>query len=119
MSALIFPISINANGSSELATSNKDSIQQNVKAILGTQQGGYGFDRAFGSRLNELTFEPNNEVLITLMTSFIKTALKQEKRIQVQRIFFEVDTSIVKSRIIYTIIQSNSTEELIYDFQRL
>lgn len=118
MTVIKYPLQIDQKGATVISNNYQESIQQNVLAILGTQRGSYGFHRSFGSRIHELIFEQNDEILQSLLYTEIKEALLQEERISVRRIQFTQSENLVQCEISYFVKSLNTNENLIFDFER-
>ena len=97
-----------------------DLINQSILTILNTKQGTEFFLPELGSRLHELTFEPNDEVLKDFIRLFIFEALSAwEKRVQFISVDFEKPTEdSLNCKINYRILQSNEIESFVYPFYR-
>jgi len=72
---LQFPLNL-VDGSANLVSDNL-LIQQSIVDILNTPKGGRFFLPQYGSRLRELIFEVNDDLLIDLMKVFIVGGLKR------------------------------------------
>lgn len=92
--------------------------------ILDTRPGERLMNPEFGSRLNELVFEQNDEVLKGMIRHYVIDAIKQwEKRIAIVNVFFDkssdkIDSNILLICISYWVIQSQTEGNLIYPFFR-
>lgn len=101
--------------------SGVERINQSIKHILGTRVGERFFLPEFGSRLEELVFEPNDYILKDQLELYTNEALtKWEPRITVDRIDAEVEkgNNTVPIKIYYTLINSNITGNYVYPFNR-
>lgn len=115
---LIFPIQLK-NGRGILG-SGFDLIRASIKSILAFKVGTRFFLPEFGSRLEELIEEPNDEVLKNLVTTFIVDAITQwEKRVsQIDASVIRVDDSKIQVSITYQIKNSQSVDNFIYPFYK-
>lgn len=94
-------------------------LNQSIKIILDTKIGTRIFLPEFGSRLSELLFEPNDEVLFDLLSLFITEALnKWEKRVKVLAVNFKIDGVRTDCTIQFRVLNSNEVESYIYPFYR-
>ena len=109
------------NGKS-LLINDRNLVEQSIKIILGTPRGSRFMLPEFGSRLNELLFEQNDEVLEDLITYFIYEALTMwEKRVKFVGVVFkrdQNDESVLYCDIRYRILQSNDIDSFIYPFYK-
>jgi len=114
---LQFPLNL-VDGSANLVSDNL-LIQQSIVDILNTPKGGRFFLPQYGSRLRELIFEVNDDLLIDLMKVFIVGALNEwEKRIAIKDVIFDVRDTTVDCRITYTVLSRNEVDSFIYPFYR-
>jgi phage baseplate assembly protein W len=87
-------------------------IKESILQILGTRLGERLMNPEFGSRLHDLVFEQNDEVLKGLIRHYVIDAIKRwEKRVTVTAVFFDpspqnIDRNSLSVRITYCIIQS-------------
>ncbi len=106
------------NGSVRLET-DLALINQSILDILGTPIGSRFMLRDYGSRMRELLFEPNDEVIQDIASVFIFEALqKWEKRIKIIDTKFEVSETKLQCNIYYKVLQSNEIESFIFPFYR-
>lgn len=114
--SLYYPLNL-SNGKAIMADSLR-SVNQSITCILGTDQGTKFFMPEFGSRISDLSFEQNDEVLIPMLRLFISESISRwEKRVKLVDIDFERDDEVkLICNIRYKILQSNEIESLIYPF---
>lgn len=115
---LTFPIQLQ-NGR-PLLSSGFDLIRASIINILSYELGSRFFLAEFGSRLNELIEEPNDEILANLLNQFVIGAVTQwEKRIQTiaTSIVNENDTTIFIS-ITYQVLNVNTPDNFIWPFYK-
>lgn len=94
-------------------------LNQSIKIILDTPIGSRLFLPDFGSRLRELIFEPNDEVLHDLLSLFIFEALdKWERRIKVLKVECLTNEDKVECTVSYRALNSNEIESFIYPFYK-
>lgn len=111
-------------GGSEISVSSSyehEHIRESILQILQTSPGERLLNPEFGSRLKELVFENNTDLLKTLLRYHIAKALEQwEKRIRLTAIEFDesADGNTLPVRISYTVIRSQVEGNLVYPFVR-
>lgn len=115
---LIFPIKL-TNGRGTIY-SGFDLLRSSIRNILAFKYGTKFFSGEFGSRLNELMEEPNDEVLKNLIETFVFQAITRwEKRVStVSSSIVRVDSATVQVQITYQIKNSQSVDNFIYPFYR-
>ena len=100
-----------------------ERIQDSIHLILATMIGERPFNPEFGSRLPELVFEPNDEILKRLLIHYTVDALKRwEKRIEVVIVQvltdYYSDMNTLGINIQYTIRNSHIEGSYVYPFVR-
>lgn len=112
------PVAI-SNGRAVLV-SDKESIEQSIKTILTTPKGTRLLLPEFGSRLEELLFEPNDEVVKSLARLFIFEAIRDwEKRVKFKGVQFVRESEEILNCIIeYEILASNEIDSFIYPYYK-
>jgi phage baseplate assembly protein W len=101
-----------------------DHIRESILQILGTLPGERLMIPEFGSRLHDLVFEQNDEVLKGLIRHYVIDAIKRwEKRVIVTSINFDdtpqkIDHNFLSIQISYRVIQNNTDGNLVYPFCR-
>ncbi|MBT8342169.1 MAG: GPW/gp25 family protein [Desulfatitalea sp.] len=109
---------------SAATTREHEHIRESILQILGTRPGERLMNPEFGSRLHDLVFEQNDEVLKGLVQHYVIDAIKKwEKRVVITRITFDdspqnIDRNLLQVRISYMIIQSQVEGSLVYPFCR-
>ncbi len=99
-------------------------IHESILQILGTRPGERFMLPEFGSRLRDLVFEPNDEVLKGLVRHYVIDAIKRwEKRVVITEVSFDdsdvnKDRNLLLVRISYRVIQSQVEGNLVYPFHR-
>jgi len=97
-----------------------EKINGSIHHILSTPKGSRFFLPQFGSRLLELVFDPNDEVLYGMIILYVKEALTEwEPRIEILGIYprrSEQDDHTVLVSIDYRIIQTNVIGNYVYPF---
>jgi hypothetical protein len=99
-------------------------IHESILQILGTRPGERFMRPNFGSRIKDLVFEPNDEVLKGLLRHWIVDAIRRwEKRVVVTDVSFDdsdtnKDQHVLFARIAYRVIQSQVEGNLVYPFYR-
>ena len=107
------------------ATSQEhEHIRESILQILGTRIGERFINPEFGSRLKDLVFEQNDEVLKGLLRHYVIDAIKRwEKRVIITEVRFDdrpvnIDGSLLLVHIAYRVIQSQVDGNLVYPFYR-
>jgi len=107
------------------ATSREhEHIRESILQILGTRIGERFMNPEFGSRLKELVFEQNDEVLKGLLRHYVIDAIKRwEKRVIITEVRFDdlpvnTDRNLLPVHIAYRVIQSQVEGNLVYPFYR-
>ena len=119
-----YPFQINvigATGTSLAVSEQFVHIQESMVQILGTSPGERVMLPGFGSRLKELLFEPNDNILISLGKVYVADAIRRwEKRVIVREVKIdqEFDAGLFNIRIGYTIIKNQVDGNLVYPFYR-
>lgn len=111
---ITLPIKI-TNGKVDVASDYSKMIEQSIRSLLMSSQGDIFFGRSYGSLVRQCLFEPISEVGIARLNYFVRETLRQEKRINVQRL--EVDDSNKKNGVIliniyYNIISTNKNSNI-------
>lgn len=92
-------------------------VEQSIITILNTPKGSRFFLPEYGSRLKELLFETNDDVLFDLLEVFIHEAITEwEKRAKFVKANFERKDDAVFCEIHYSILPSNQVNSFIYPF---
>lgn len=115
---LAFPLQL-LNGAAQVS-SGFDLIRSSIKNILAFSVGDRFFLGEFGSRLDELLEEPNDEILQNLITSFVIDAVTQwEKRVQsVSTTIDSVTDAAVMVEVSYQIVNTQNSDSFVYPFYR-
>lgn len=99
-------------------------IHESILQILGTRPGERFMNPEFGSRLKDLAFEQNDEVLKALARHYVIDAIKRwKKRVIITGVSFDdsptnKDRNLFPIRINYRVIESQVEGNLIYPFYR-
>lgn len=100
-------------------TAGQQLIDQSIQEILSTPQGTRLFLPEYGSRLEELLFETNDEVLAGMIRLFVSEAIAVwERRIRFVDADLTIEESLVLINITYEILASNQIRSYIYPFYR-
>lgn len=114
---LTFPVELVRGRGNTLV--DTELLNQSIKIILSTPIGTRLFLPEFGSRIRELQFEPNDEVLHDLLGLLITQALvKWETRIKVVGVGFESIDDLVECTVRYKTLSSNEINSYVYPFYR-
>lgn len=107
------------------ATSREqEHIQESILQILGTRPGERFMNPEFGSRLNDLVFERNDEILKGMIRHYVINAIKRwENRVIITDVTFDdtvinTDRNLLLVRITYVVIQGQVAKNLVYPFYR-
>ncbi len=107
------------------ATSREhEHIRESILQILGTRPGERFMNPEFGSRLNDLLFEQNDEVLKGLIRHYVIDAINRwEKRAVITGVSFDQPTlntyrNELLVRIAYRVIRNQVDGNLVYSFPR-
>jgi uncharacterized protein len=115
-----FPVRIGPHGGIALS-SERGEIEEAIRIILSTAKGERAMRLAFGSRLHELIFEPNNSQTAAQARRFVEEALGMwEPRIRVVDVKVENVSSEHDSyllfEIIYEIKSIHDVRSLVFPF---
>lgn len=90
-------------------------INSSITKILSTPVGSRLFLREYGSRINELIFEPNDAILLRLLRTNILGALtKWETRAKFLDVNMSTGDDMVLCDIKYRILRSNEFNSFVY-----
>lgn len=113
------------SGGAQISTATSSDhahIHESIRQILGTRKGERFMRPEFGTRLNELVFEPNEDLLFGLIRHEVKEALEEwEPRIIVRDVEISTDQSnehLVLVNIRYRLISSQVEGNMVYPFYR-
>lgn len=119
---MAFPNSVNKARGTTNTAEGFDKINQSIAMILNTPVGSRIGNRAFGSKLHTLIFEPNDYILADLLKLYIhESIVAWEPRITVQDIDVDRDyndETIMRCTIHYVIKNSNLANNYVYPFVR-
>ena len=111
-------------GSAPKTATDPEHLRQSILQILRTQPGERFLRPEFGSRLHELVFEPDDEVLKGLVRHHVFEAVRRwEKRVVVTDVSFEEpaegsDPHVLPVKIAYRVLQGPVEGTLVYPFHR-
>ena len=118
-----FPLSFdNASSVGRIQESNAgERIKDSIHVILGTVPGERPFNPEFGSRLYQLVFEPNDEILKRLLVHYTVEALERwEKRIEITQVYiiedYYSDRNTLGIHIQYVIRNTHVEGSYVYPF---
>ena len=99
-----------------------EHIHESIQQILSTQPGERFMKPEFGSRLNNLVFEQNDEVLKGLIRHYVIDAIKRwEKRVVIIGVTFDnalLNSNLLNVIISYKLIKYQVEGNLVYPFHR-
>ena len=104
---------------SAATTREHEHIRESILQILGTRPGERFMNPEFGSRLKDLVFEQNDEVLKGLIRHYVIDSIKRwEKRIAITGVNFgnTLDSNVLLVYIAYRLIHSQVEGNLVYSF---
>lgn len=105
-----------SNGEATLST-DRSLITMSMNRILGEQRGSRYFGYDFGSRVEEILFEPNDEVLLDLLRVFVIEALaKWEKRAKIESVRLAQYHDRIDCEIMFKVLPSNEIDSYIHPF---
>jgi hypothetical protein len=109
---------------STAASQEHDHIRESILQILGTRPGERFMSPEFGSRLKDLVFEQNDEVLKGLLKFYIIDAINRwEHRVLITKVTFDDsaqnrENNLLSVTIAYRVIQTQTEGNLVYPFYR-
>ena len=115
---------VSGNTIGRIVSSNAgERIKDSIHLILSTRPGERMFNPEFGSRLPDLVFEPNDDILKQLLRIYTVDALRRwEKRIEIVDIVFldnyNNDRNMIGISITYNIRNSHIRGSYVYPFVR-
>ncbi|MEM7330545.1 MAG: GPW/gp25 family protein [Chloroflexota bacterium] len=114
-----FPLGIGVQGGFSL-TKEQSELEQAISIILGTSPGERVMRPTFGSRLQDLYFEPNNQQTAARAEQIVEEALGMwEPRVTVMSVEAYPDPNAANQLLIdisYQIKASNDERSLVYPF---
>lgn len=119
-SGLSFPFRYDRRTGVTATSTGKNHIAESIFQILMTRKGERFMRPNFGSRLHELVFEQNDQVLKGLIRYEVIEAIHQwEKRVVIIGVAFEKDSgNQLDVRVAYRIIQNQVEGNLVFPFYR-
>jgi len=121
---LSFPMRFAQRTGEVQGSGQHEHIHESILQIIGTRPGERFMNPEFGSRLNDLVFEQNDQVLKGLLRHYIIEAINRwEKRVRVTDVSFgdtsqHTDQNILLVNISYRVIRSQVIGNLVYPFHR-
>jgi len=113
-----FPMGLDGRGG--IAMARQEGIDESIRIILSTPQGERRMRPAFGSRIHELVFAPNNASTWALMQQYVKEALEWwEPRIEVLNVDASPDASDSSKLLVniaYRVKATSDERNLVYPF---
>lgn len=100
-------------------TSGFDLIKQSLLTLFSTCKGTITFRESFGCNAELLQYEPNDDILASLLIFFLSdAAFEFEKRVQITSITTVAGPDVIKCHVFYDILQANRSDSLVFPFQR-
>lgn len=125
---LKFPFSFQSqSGGAEVSTSTSrehEHIRESIIQILGTRPGERFMNPEFGSKLKDLVFEQNDDVLKGLIRYHVNDAIRRwEKRVIITDVSFDdsaqkTDVYLLPVAISYRVIRTQVAGNLVFPFIR-
>jgi phage baseplate assembly protein W len=117
-SGLTFPIELD-NGRGVIKT-GFDLIRSSIRSIIMWPEGQRFYLAEFGSKLEKLIEEPNDDILKQIIYTFIVDPINQwEKRIQLLNAQIEdINDHAIHIKLSYRILNSQSEDSFIFPFYR-
>jgi len=116
---IAFPLRITNRGNLALSDAER-SIEESVRAIIGTAMGERVMRPDFGCRIHELIFHPNNQSTASLMSYYVQEALikwePRVKEVEVDANPSVTEDNVVQLRIQYRVISTNNVRNLVFPF---
>lgn len=119
---LKFPFSISPGGASKSGLDISDEeqhVNESIFQILATRLGERVMRRDFGSRLQEIPFEPTDDATISLIKHFVIDSLRKwERRVEVNDIDIEVrpKEGRIEVKLSIRYIKTNRVGNFVYPF---
>ncbi|GMV85619.1 MAG: hypothetical protein AMXMBFR80_14740 [Dehalococcoidia bacterium] len=116
-----FPVAVDATGGIAIS-SHAQEIEEAIAIIIGTSPGERVMRPAFGCRVHELVFAPNNPETIGLARRYVEEALGMwEPRISVESVDVATDYADPEAvrlniTVTYTIRSTKDRRSLVYPF---
>ena len=110
-----FPVRV--EGGLVVTAEDEQDIREAIGIILGTAVGERVMRPEFGSRLEELVFEPNNAATVSLAKNYVQQALgRWEPRIILDDVVVTPTGNRLDIEVIYRIRTSNVSYNLVYPY---
>lgn len=116
-----FPVGVDATGGIGIS-SHAQEIEEAIAIVIGTSPGERVMRPAFGCRIHELVFAPNNPETVGLARRYVEEALGMwEPRISVESIDVSADSASrnagrLNITVTYTIRSTKDRRSLVYPF---
>jgi phage baseplate assembly protein W len=112
---LKFPLEFDSKGELVLI-SGSDCVKQDLIDLLTTQLGTRPFLGQYGSRLQELRYIQNTDILRSLATTYITDAFLQENRVVLQSVDIEQQDTQFNAIVTYKNVLSTKIESMVVPF---
>lgn len=115
-----FPFNLQSLSGGTTTSKEKEHIEESIRQILGTSPGERFMNPYFGSKLKELIFEPDDEILEELIAFYITDAVSRwEKRVVITEVVVidsatDTDSNKVTVKIFYQVIATQVEGNLVY-----
>lgn len=117
-----FPQKLNAKGFFELSNDLQTLVKHSIYQILGTRIGERVMVPEFGSRLEELLFEPIDEIVLALARLYTIEAIeKWEPRVELNEVVISIkpDINHIEILVDYVILNRSINDQLMVSLPRL
>lgn len=111
MSSLVFPIVV--NGATQTTNDLETDIKQTLLSSLLNERQSTAFQRAFGSRIHFMLFEPNAEIQRSLIETFVREALSTETRVVIKNISVINGEETITIMIDYIVVNTRQIQNII------
>jgi len=116
--AIKFPLEL-APGGKPATISDSDLIKQSIRLILEEIQGKRLLNNAYGSRLDEVPFLPNDNLTVGFLELLIEEAMQNfEKRVKYLDSNYTINQDRIDAVIKFEILQKNEVDSMIYPFYK-
>lgn len=99
--------------------SGTETVRQAIERLISTPKGSIFFNRQYGCRIEEMLFEPNNDIASEMIRFYIYEAIRDfEPRVAFVDIQTTIDDNRIDCIIKYRILATNEIQSFIYPFYR-
>lgn len=110
---------VEVSGGRTIQVSGHTLVQQSILRILTTPKGKIIFNPEYGSRIHELHFQPNDDILKNLLYLFIEEAIEEwEKRCKFVGVEFLTTEDKIECVISVRVLNKNEVFSFIFPFYK-